>query len=137
MIVDYESFLNKNNIKKISDEISDFIRENLTFEKKVRDVLKNNIDSSEDIGKDMRKYLSEFNKNFYNSVSLLKKENGEKIINIDELYVFINFIKTIDEFCVGPMTQKLHNILLKHIAYYIANMTDGYARKIYRSLYGI
>lgn len=137
MISDYESFLNKNNIKKISDEISDFIRENLTFEKKVRDVLKNNIDSSEDIGKDMRKYLSEFNKDFYNSVSLLKKENGEKIINIDELYVFINFIKTIDEFCVGPMTQKLHNILLKHIAYYIANMTDGYARKIYRSLYGV
>lgn len=136
MICDYESFLNKDNIKKIANEIAQKINSDKGFEKKVLCVLEKKIDSSNDIRQEFKKYLGEFNKNFYNSVSLLKKDNAEKIINLNELYIFINFIKTIDEFCVGPMTQKLHNILLKHIAYYIANMTDGYARKIYHSLYG-
>ena len=136
MISDYELFLNKDNIKKITNEIYERIQSDANFEKKIYDVLKNKIDSSKDINEELKKYLSEFNKNFYNSVSLLKKDNEEKIINLNELFVFINFTKTIDEFCVGSMSQKLHNILLKHIAYYIANMTDGYARKIYHSLYG-
>lgn len=137
MVYDYKSFLNRNNIDKITYEIIEKLDSNSEFKQTFYNVLKKKIDSSKNISTEIKKYLSEFDSGFYNSVSLIKKENEEKIINFDDLFVFINFIKKIDKFGVGPMTQKMHNIFLKHIAYYIANMTDGYARKIYHNLYNI
>lgn len=137
MIADYESFLNKGNINKIVEEICERVDLDAELKNKLYSPLENKLDSSKDFEEELRKYLKNFNANFYNSVSLLKKKNDEKNINLSELYVFINFVKAVDSCCIGQMTQKLHNILLKHVAYYIANMTDGYARKIYGNLYGI
>ena len=74
---------------------------------------------------------------FFKSVKQFKiysesKDEWLDFYNIDNL---IDFIK--DNHYKCDQINHLYNIFLIHIANYIANMTDSFAYKKYRELYGI